>query len=213
MWEKGQSNTEFPFPLVKYLLFRSSSPVKSVKYLLSKFRGQVRHVAVCDAMIHADQTEIRAPKLSSSFNHPGSLFLEGKKKKITEIFSANQWVIKQKLSGSDGKESACHAGDEGSIPGSGRSLGGGHDSPLRYSCLENRMDRGAWGLPVHRVSKIGHHCATNTFMCLLHVLSEGSWQTSACIFEGFEILRCCSWGCTLATWSNHIDVVKRIHDL
>ena len=34
--------------------------------------------------------------------------------------------------------------DAGSIPGSGRSPGGGHGNPLQYSCLENPMDRGAW---------------------------------------------------------------------
>ena len=39
--------------------------------------------------------------------------------------------------GSDGKESTCNAGDLASIPGSGRSPGGGHGNPLRYSCLEN----------------------------------------------------------------------------
>ena len=39
--------------------------------------------------------------------------------------------------GSDGKESACNAGDPGSICGSGRSPGGGHDNPLQYFCLEN----------------------------------------------------------------------------
>ena len=39
--------------------------------------------------------------------------------------------------GSDGKESSCKTGDLGSIPGLGRSPGGGHDSPLQYSCLEN----------------------------------------------------------------------------
>ena len=39
--------------------------------------------------------------------------------------------------GSDGKESACNAGDQGSIPGLGRSPGGGHSNPLQYSCLEN----------------------------------------------------------------------------
>ena len=39
--------------------------------------------------------------------------------------------------GSDGKESAFHAGDLGSIPGSGRSPGGGYGNPLQYSCLEN----------------------------------------------------------------------------
>ena len=43
-----------------------------------------------------------------------------------------------------GKESACSAGDPGSIPGSGRSPGEGYGNPLQYSCLENPMDRGAW---------------------------------------------------------------------
>ena len=45
--------------------------------------------------------------------------------------------------GSVGKESACNAGDQGSIPGSGRSPGEGNGNPLQYSCLENSMDRGA----------------------------------------------------------------------
>ena len=51
--------------------------------------------------------------------------------------------------GSDGKESTCNAGNLGSIPGLGRSPGGGHGNPLQYSCLENPMDREAyspWGL-------------------------------------------------------------------
>ena len=42
-----------------------------------------------------------------------------------------------------GKESACNAGDLGSIPGSRRSPGEGNRNPLQYSCLENSMDRGA----------------------------------------------------------------------
>ena len=50
---------------------------------------------------------------------------------------------------SDGKESACNAEDPGSIPESGRSLGEGNGNPLRYSCLENFMDRGAWWATVH----------------------------------------------------------------
>ena len=41
------------------------------------------------------------------------------------------------LPGEPGKESACNAGDLGSVPGSGRSLGGGHGNPLQYSILEN----------------------------------------------------------------------------
>ena len=55
--------------------------------------------------------------------------------------------------GSDGKESACNAGDPGSIPGSGRSPGEEQGSPLQYSSLGNRMDRGAWRATVHGVAK------------------------------------------------------------
>ena len=57
------------------------------------------------------------------------------------------------LGGSDGKESAPNAGDLGSIPGSGRSLGGGHGNLLQHSCLENSMDRGDWRATVHGVTK------------------------------------------------------------
>ena len=55
--------------------------------------------------------------------------------------------------GSGGKESACSAGDPGSIPGSGRSPGEGNGNPLHYSCLENSIDRGAWWVTVHGISK------------------------------------------------------------
>ena len=44
-------------------------------------------------------------------------------------------------------------GDAGSIPGSGRSPGGGNGNPLQHSCLENPTDRGAWQVIVHRVAK------------------------------------------------------------
>ena len=43
--------------------------------------------------------------------------------------------------------------DTGSVPGSGRSPGGGHGNPLHYSCLEDPMDRGVWRATVRRVSK------------------------------------------------------------
>ena len=56
---------------------------------------------------------------------------------------------------SDGKESACNAGDSGSIPGSGRSLEEGNGNPLQYSSLENPLDRGAWRATVHGVTKLG----------------------------------------------------------
>ena len=48
---------------------------------------------------------------------------------------------------SDGKKSACSAGDPGSIPGWGRYPGRGNGNPLQYSCLENAMDGGAWDSP------------------------------------------------------------------
>ena len=57
--------------------------------------------------------------------------------------------------GSDGKESARNVGDPGSIPGSGRSPGEGNGNPPQNSCLENSMDRGAWWVTVHGITKSG----------------------------------------------------------
>ena len=65
--------------------------------------------------------------------------------------------------GSDGKESACNAGDPGLIPRSGRSPGEGNDYPLQYSYLENPYGQRSlvvyspWG------RRVGHDRATNTF--------------------------------------------------
>ena len=55
--------------------------------------------------------------------------------------------------GSEGKASACKAGDLGSILGSGRSPGEGNCNPLQYSCLENPVDREAWETTVHGIAK------------------------------------------------------------
>ena len=43
--------------------------------------------------------------------------------------------------------------DMGSVPGSGRSSGGGHNNPLQYPCLENPMDRGAWQATVPSIAQ------------------------------------------------------------
>jgi len=51
------------------------------------------------------------------------------------------------------KESASHVGNMGSIPGSGRSPGGGPRNPLQYCCLENPKDIGAWQATVHGITK------------------------------------------------------------
>ena len=56
--------------------------------------------------------------------------------------------------GSDGKEPVCNMGDLSLIPELERSSGGGHSSPLQYSCLENPMDRGSWWATVHSITEL-----------------------------------------------------------
>ena len=73
------------------------------------------------------------------------------------MLSANIFISVGCMGFPDGsKNPPANAGDlrdEGSIPGLGRSPGGGQDNPLQYSCLENPMDRGAWWATVHEVAK------------------------------------------------------------
>ena len=64
--------------------------------------------------------------------------------------------------GSDGKESPGNAGDLGSIPGLGKSPGEGNGYPVLYSCMENSMDRGAWRVTVHGVTKSQTRLSTHT---------------------------------------------------
>ena len=56
-------------------------------------------------------------------------------------------------SGSDDKESACNARDQGWIPGSGRSPGEENGYPLQFFCMEDPVDRGAWQATVNEVAK------------------------------------------------------------
>ena len=66
-------------------------------------------------------------------------------------------------------------GDVGSVPGWGRSPGGGHGNPLQYSCLENPMDRGAWQAIVHR-----HHRKSD--------MTEATWHTGTLV-ENYAVAR------------------------
>ena len=75
-------------------------------------------------------------------------WLSGKKKKKKKIPAAN----------------AGDTGDVGSIPGSGRSPGGGDGNPLQDSCLENPMDRGAWWATVHGWQRVGQNHAHTHFL-------------------------------------------------
>ena len=78
-----------------------------------------------------------------------------KELKIAVMMKLNGPQVNSELSpgGSDGKESACNAGEPGSIPGLERCPGEGNGNPFQYSCLENPMDRGAWWATVHWVTK------------------------------------------------------------
>ena len=78
-----------------------------------------------------------------------------------------------------GKESACNAGDLGSIPGLGKSPGEGIGYPLWYSCLENPMDRGAWWAHKEYMGsqRVGHdwaikHSSAHSWLTVLWVSGE-----------------------------------------
>ena len=62
--------------------------------------------------------------------------------------------------GSNSRESTCNAGDLDLIPALGRSPGGGNGNPLRYSCLGNLMDSGAWWATVQGVQRVRYNLAT-----------------------------------------------------
>ena len=70
--------------------------------------------------------------------------------KVIQLAGLPWWLSSKESTGN-----AEDVGDMGSIPGSGRSPGGGHGNPLQDSCLENPMDGGAWRATVHRVAKSG----------------------------------------------------------
>ena len=92
--------------------------------------------------------------------------------------------------GSDCKESACNAGDLGSIPGSGRSPGGGRGNPLQHSCLENPVDRGATvhGVPKSRTRLSHSHYLPPSIS--MHSFILHSYLLEACYPQGREGSRC-----------------------
>ena len=101
--------------------------------------------------------------------------------------------------GSDGKESACHSGDLGLIPESGRSLGEGNGYPLWYTCLGNPTDRGGWRGP----QSMGHKQSDMTEQLTLSLLKSClHWW---CLDETAYFVK---WECLhLTMFSVHEDMV------
>ena len=89
----------------------------------------------------------------------------------------------------EGKESACNAGELGSIPGLGRSPREGNGYPLQYSCLENSTVRGAWEATVQGVTKSWIQLSN------FHSLTVCTWKEGSLLFTRlatFWLLKGCS---------------------
>ena len=117
---------------------------------------------------------------------------------------------------SDGKESACNAGDLGLIPGWGRSPGGGHGNPLQYFCLENPMDRGAWQTTVQTVTETrlkwlsAHtHVYTVQGVCSEVHMIRSELSVSGCALSGMALFR----ATVLGTWESLHSSVWNIFPL
>ena len=90
------------------------------------------------------------------------------------------------VSSSVGKESACNAGDLGSIPGLERSPGEGNGNPLQCSCLKNPMDRGAWQVRVHGVARVRHDLALSFCFFFLLVTRNSHHHEGFYCFSRYE---------------------------
>ena len=116
------------------LIYRTSLVAQTVKRLSTMWETRVRALGWEDPLekemaIHSSTIAWKIPWTEE----PGRL-VHG----VAESDTTLQAGI------SEVKASAWNVGDQGSIPGSGRSPGEGNGNPLQYSCLENPMDRGAW---------------------------------------------------------------------
>ena len=85
------------------------------------------------------------------------------------------------------KESACNAGDPGSIPGLGRSPGEGNGCSLQYSCLESHLDGGDWRATVHGITK-----ESDMTYRLNHRLSHWQWML---VWARGNVITVCSFVC------------------
>ena len=101
--------------------------------------------------------------------------------------------------GSEDKASACNAGDQGSIPGLGRSPGEGNGNPLQYSCLDNPMDGGAWWATVDGVAQSQTRLSSLSLFTFMHWRRK--WQPTPVFLPGESqgqrsLVDCRLWGRT-----------------
>ena len=101
-----------------------------------------------------------------------------------------------------GIESACSTKDLGSIPGLGRSPGGGCGNSLQYFCLENSMDRGAWWATVHGV--------THSWTCLKRLSSSSRRiYTHICLIIMYLLFTFTHFiyfiSCNFPLWDRHLQ--------
>ena len=120
------------------------------------------------------------------------------------------WNLKFSLwfpCGSDSKESACNAGDRGSVSGLARSSGEGNSNPLQCSCLENPLERGAWRATVHGVAQsqtltewltLSHsrdlqaHCKPERHLFTVRALSRGISEMEVRMPRSHSVVSPCS---------------------
>jgi len=175
-------------------------------------RGQAFH---CFSFLVLKFVQFPGFPCSSGFlsSSPGSRKCEG----AEPSFCANPWpqtsALTSDLRGFPGssvsKESACSAGDQGLIPGSGRSPGEGNGNPLQYSCLENPMNRGAWQPTVHEVTRMGHNLVTKPSSDLREEAESGQGPENfrrAGGWAAFSFPRewICEWKwCSFGKWARH----------
>ena len=109
--------------------------------------------------------------------------------------------------GSASKESACNAGDLGSIPGLGRSPGEGKGYPLQYSGLENSMDSIVHGVPKSR-TRLSEFLFTSGILWLWHINSQQHVGSSSMIRDRTQAPALGTW--SLSPWTTR-EVLKSFH--
>jgi len=112
-----------------------------------------------------------------------------------------------------GSVSVCNAGDQGLIPGLGRSPGEGNGNPLQYSYLENPMDRGAWWATVHGVSKSWTQLSDFTCTFFQGFPDGASGKESSCQCRRHKRCRFYSWvrRSLEDSMAAHSSIAWRIH--